>query len=170
MPSMAESVSQPNLAPSRGLIARVFGAHASLGSWLERQVEPVFNVGVRVWMAKIFFDSGLIRVSTWEKQAGLFTDIHPVPGVPGMIAAALTTAGELALPVLLVLGLLTRLPALGLLAMTMVIQFVAAQTPQGIENGIGHPQHYLWMFLLGYLAIRGGGSLALDRILAPARR
>ncbi len=170
MSMMAEKMSASPLAAAPRLLRRALAAYAGSGAWLERMAEPLFNLGARFWMAKIFFDSGLVRIANWEKQADLFETIHPVPGVPAQLSAALTTAGELVLPVLLVFGLLTRLPALGLLAMTMVIQFVAAQTPQGIENGIGHPQHYLWMFLFGYLVIRGGGALSLDRFLAPARR
>lgn len=148
----------------------MLAAHASIGMWLERAAEPIFNLLVRFWMARIFFDSGIIRISTWAKQPDLFENIHPVPGLPPQIAAALTTVGELVLPVLLLCGFVTRLPALGLLAMTMVIQFVAAQTPQGIENGIGNPQHYLWMLLLGYLVIRGGGPLSVDRLATQIHR
>jgi len=157
---------------SRGVFSlpgRLFDAHEAVGRGLAAYLEPLFNLAARIWMGKIFFDSGLIRISTWEKQASLFTNIHPVPGVPGNIAAIAATAGELALPVLLVVGLFTRVPALGLLIMSFVIQFVSAQTPQGIENEISNPQHYLWMFLFGYLVIRGGGPLSIDGFIKSQR-
>jgi putative oxidoreductase len=152
------------------MIARLFSAHAALGRRLERVAEPLFNLAVRFWMARIFFDAGLLRVANWEKQADLFETIHPVPGVPPQLAALVTTAAELALPVLLMLGILTRLPALAMLAMTLVIQFVVGATPQGIENGIANPQHYLWMLLLGYLVIRGGGPFSIDRLATQIHR
>jgi putative oxidoreductase len=150
-------------------LGRLFDAHEAVGRRLMSWLEPIFALGVRVWMGKIFFDSGLNRALNWDKQAGLFTDIHPVPGIPGNIAAIVTTAGELLLPVLLVFGLFTRVPALGMLLMAMVIEFVSAQTPQGIENGISNPQHYLWMLLFGYLFIRGGGPLSVDGFIKSQR-
>src|SRR5688572_2217522 len=78
-------------ASRAGLPSRLFDAHEAIGGWLTKAVEPAFNLLARFWMARIFFDSGLIRIRTWEKQPDLFENIHPVPGVPGEIAALLTT-------------------------------------------------------------------------------
>ncbi len=155
--------------PSTSLFGRLADAHEAFGRAAAAWIEPLFNLGVRVWIGKIFFDSGWLRVNTWEKQAGLFTDIHPIPGIPGTIAAIVTTAGEIILPALLVLGLFTRVPALGLLLMAAVIEFVAARTPQGIENGLSNPQHVLWMLLCLYLVIRGGGPLSADGFIKRQR-
>jgi len=151
------------------LPGRLFDAHEDVGRRLASTVEPVFNLGVRLWMAKIFFDSGLVRVNSWAKQPELFEKFHPVPGIPPALAAYVTTVAELVLPALLVLGLFTRLPALGMLVMAMVIEFVSARTPEGIEAGIGNPQHVLWMLLLGYLFIRGGGPLSADGLITRRR-
>lgn len=162
----------PGAAPRRpatSLFGRLADAHEAFGRVAAAWVEPLFNLGVRIWIGKIFFDSGWLRFNTWEKQASLFTDIHPIPGIPGNIAAIVTTAGEIILPALLVLGLFTRVPALGLLLMAAVIEFVAARTPQGIENGLSNPQHILWMLLCLYLVIRGGGPLSADGFIKGQR-
>jgi len=59
------------------------------------------------------------------------------------------------LPILLVLGLATRLSALGLLGMTAVIQvFVYPDA---------WPTHLTWAVPLLYLAGRGAGPVSLDR-------
>lgn len=119
-------------------------------------------LGARLWLANLFFFVGLSRLNEWDNQAFLFSEIHPFPGVPGEVAAVGATAGEILLPVLLALGLLTRVGALGLLAMTATIQFIVARTPQGMENMIANPEHYTWMAVALLIAILGGGRVSLD--------
>jgi putative oxidoreductase len=66
----------------------------------------------------------------------LFTDEYKVPILPPEIAAYMATAVELTAPVLLWLGLATRLGAAAMLGMTLVIQtFVYPQS---------YPTHLLW--------------------------
>ena len=72
-----------------------------------------------------------------------------------MPAAVMATAGELILPVMLVLGLGTRVSALGLLIMTAVIQFVVM--PDHL--------HYWWMLVLGFLLSEGGSRWSMDNLL-----
>lgn len=79
----------------------------------------------------------------------------------------MTTIGEISLGILFILGLFGRLSAVGLLVMTMMIQFVVAQTPQGMENGIGNPEHYLWMMMFLLMAAIGPGKISVDNFLAP---
>lgn len=131
----------------------------------ERWAGPLVDLAARLLLGKIFLDSGLARVGNWSSQGFLFTHIHPVPGVPASLAAPLVTGAELVLPVLLFVGLAGRLSAAGLFVMTAVIQFVVAQTPAGMENGIGNPVHYLWLVIAAYLVLRGPGTLSADRLL-----
>jgi len=154
---------------TRGLLARVGSLHAWLGSRLDTWLGPLAEVAARFWLGLIFFRSGLLRVESWSSQEFLFGSIHPVPGLPALPAAVITTAGELVLPVLLWLGLGQRLAALGLFAMTAVIQFVVAQTPEGIENKIGNLEHYAWMVGFLLLASRAPSVLALDHWLWRGR-
>ena len=151
------------------IFGRLFDAHEAAGRSLMFWLEPVFALAVRVWMGRIFFDSGFNRFLNWSKQPELFENIHPVPFLPPKLAAIVATAGELILPVLLVLGLFSRVPAIGMLIMAAVIEFIAARTPQGVENGISNPQHILWMLLLAYLFIRGGGPLSIDGLIERQR-
>lgn len=154
----------------RSLVGALAARHEAAGRAIETFAEPLFNLGLRLWMGWTFFTAGKARITGWGGQEYLFTEIHPLPVLPAKVWAIVTTAAELVLPVLLVLGLVTRLPALGLLAMAMVIQFVLGDATVG-ENlkgepiKIAHAIHYAWMVALGYLAIRGGSTLSVDRLL-----
>src|SRR3989344_8494757 len=66
---------------------------------------PVGDLIVRFWLAKIFFDSGLTKIQSWESTVLLFTNAYHVPLLSPPVAAFLGTAFELILPVLLVLCL-----------------------------------------------------------------
>jgi len=114
----------------------------------------------RLALAAVFFLSGRTKVdgllTVNEGAYALFREEYKVPLLPPEIAAHLATYAEHLLPLLLVLGLLTRLSALGLLGMTAVIQvFVYPDA---------WPTHLTWATAALYLAGRGGGPLALDRI------
>ena len=87
----------------------------------------------------------------------LFREEYKLPLIPPEWAAQMATVSEHLFPVLLVLGLATRLSALALLGMTLVIQvFVYPDA---------WPTHLSWAALMLYLAGRGAGSLSLDRWL-----
>lgn len=125
----------------------------------------IVTLGIRLYIARIFYNTGLVRLNSWDSQEFLFTDIHPVPFLPPAVAAPITTFGELALSVALAFGFLGRLSGLGLLVMAMVIQLVVAQTPQGVENGIGNNVHYLWILLCLIVAINGPGKISVDKLI-----
>ena len=91
-------------------------------------------------------------------------------GIPGAaaspnIAAVAGTLGELLFPTLLVLGLLTRVGALGLFAVNAmaVISYWQFLGAEGNEAALA--QHVLWGFMLIVLAVCGGGALTLDQKL-----
>jgi putative oxidoreductase len=166
----SQDSSQDSPAASGGApLAALYARGEPLRHALEAYLQPLALLAARLWMATIFFDAGWSRVTNWGSQSFLFDQIHPVPFVPAALAAPLTTVGELSLAVLLALGLLGRLSAAGLLVMTMVIQWVVGATPQGMENGIAHPSHYLWMLVFALLIAVGPGKLSLDRLLGGAR-
>lgn len=93
-----------------------------------------------------------------ELTVALFRDEYKVPILPPELAALLATWAEHLFPVLLVLGLGTRFAALGLLAMTAVIQLF-------VYPG-AWPTHGSWAAVLLYLAARGPGRISLDHRLA----
>lgn len=116
---------------------------------------------LRLGVAAPFFMSGRTKVEGWLTLSPsthyLFAEEYRVPLLAPETAAYLATYAEHLLPILLVLGLLTRPAALGLLLMTLVIQIFVA--PGGL------PTHLLWAGPLVYLIARGPGALSLDRPL-----
>ena len=90
----------------------------------------------------------------------LFRTEYKLPLVPPELAAHLATYAEHLFPLLLVLGLFTRLSALALLGMTLTIQLFVYPD--------AWPTHLSWAALLLYLVGRGGGVLSLDRWLRIA--
>ena len=115
----------------------------------------------RFALAAIFLISGRTKVegllTVSEGTYALFRDEYKVPLLAPEVAAHLATYAEHLLPALLVLGLFTRLSALGLLAMTAVIQLFVYPD--------AWPTHLSWAALALYLIGRGGGALSLDRRL-----
>jgi len=115
----------------------------------------------RVAIAAVFFQSGRTKVSgildVTEQAVGLFRDEYRLPLVDPAFAAHAAAYAEHALPLLLVLGLGTRAAALGLLAMTAVIEvFVYPDA---------WPTHLSWAAPLLLIAARGAGAWSLDRTL-----
>jgi putative oxidoreductase len=115
----------------------------------------------RIAIAAIFFLSGRTKVDGWltvnDSAYSLFQYEYQVPLVPFEIAANLAAWAEHLFPLLLVLGLFTRLSALALLGMTLVIQVFVY--PDAWAT------HLSWAGLLLYLVGRGAGTLSLDRWL-----
>jgi putative oxidoreductase len=129
---------------------------------LELFALPVLLVAMRLWIADVFFTSGRSKIQNWEGTLQLFQYEYAVPLLPIGLAAVLATVFELAMPVLLAVGLATRLAALPLLAMAMVIQFVLGAANPAFD----HVEHFYWMFLLSTLVVLGAGPLSLDHVIA----
>lgn len=115
----------------------------------------------RFAIAAIFFFSGRTKVDGFltvnDSAYYLFQEEYKVPLVPPEIAAHMATYAEHLFPLLLVLGLFTRLSALALLGMTAVIQIFVYPD--------AWPTHLSWAGLLLYLIARGGGKASLDRMI-----
>ncbi|UVL64720.1 DoxX family protein [Pseudomonas sp. B21-031] len=123
--------------------------------------DTVLCLVARLGIASVFFMSGRTKVegllsitpSTYE----LFQSEYALPLVSPWLAAHLATYAEHLFPLLLVLGLFTRLSALALLGMTTVIEvFVYPDA---------WPTHLSWAGLLLLLVAKGAGALSLDRVL-----
>ena len=123
--------------------------------------ESLIALLLRVGIAVPFFLSGRTKVdgliTLSPSTEYLFAEEYRVPLLPPDLAAHLATYAEHLLPVLLVLGLFTRISALGLIVMTLVIQLFVVPT--------GWPTHLLWAGPLVYLLARGPGGWSLDRLL-----
>nr|WP_240634332.1 DoxX family protein [Pseudomonas otitidis] len=116
---------------------------------------------VRVGIASVFFLSGRTKVegllSITPGTYELFRSEYALPLLPPELAAHLATYAEHLFPLLLVLGLATRLSALALLGMTLVIQVFVY--PDAWST------HLSWAALLLVLVGRGAGAWSLDRRL-----
>jgi putative oxidoreductase len=160
---MATTLSDPAVTPARARGASL--VRASIG-FAERWLAPALFLAIRLWMAQIFFQSGLLKLQNLSGAIFLFSDVHPVPFLPPWLAAYLATTVELVCPVLLVLGLAARLAALPMLVMTLVIQFVVGAA----DPAFYLTEHYYWMFLLAVIITRGPGPLSIDHLLARRRK
>jgi putative oxidoreductase len=128
-------------------------------------LQPLAALAARVYVAHAFFLSGLTKIRDWGTTIALFTDEYKVPLLSPEVAAAMGTAGELALPVLLVLGLGGRFAALGLSVINVVAVISLSEiAPAALQ------QHITWGVLLAGLAIYGCGKYALDDWLAANLR
>ena len=124
-------------------------------------LQPLAALSARLYVAQVFFLSGLTKLRDWGTTVALFTDEYQVPLLSPPLAAFMGTSGELVLPVLLVLGLGGRLAALGLFVVNAVAVIALADIPPAALQ-----QHILWGALLAGLAVYGPGTWSLDRVLS----
>jgi putative oxidoreductase len=155
----ASTLSDPAAAPA---LARGTSMVRALIGFAERWLAPIVFLAIRLWMAQIFFRSGLLKLQNLDGAIFLFSDVHPVPLLPPWLAAYLATTVELVCPVLLVLGLAARLAALPMLVMVLVIQFVVGSADPAFHL----TEHYYWMFLLAVIITKGPERLSIDHLLA----
>ena len=143
------------------------------------RVQALLNTVVafvaRFSMAAVFWKSGQTKVEGFaldivsgefrlgwprlsDNAVALLREEYEVPWLPREWGALMAATGEHVLPVLLLLGLATRLSALGLLGMTLVIQLL-------VYPG-AYPTHGTWAAVLLYLMAHGPGQLSLDAWIA----
>ena len=125
--------------------------------WLDRVPYCLLAVPLRVAVATVFWNSAMSKLANWNTTLFLFEEEYRLPLLPPDIAAYLGTAIELTMPVLLILGLLTRPAALVLLGMTFVIQVFVYP--------LAWPTHIQWAAMLLVLLCRGAGGFSLDRLI-----
>ena len=133
--------------------------YAGFGELVER-LQPIFALAVRVYVAHVFFASGLIKIMSWNSTLALFANEFHVPLLPPTVAAYLGTAAELGLPVLLALGLGTRFAAIAL----FVFNIVAVISYPDLSDA-GLKDHMLWGALLLVTFFYGPGKISVDHFL-----
>lgn len=128
-------------------------------------LQPLAALLARLYIAQVFFLSGLTKLRDWDTTLALFADEYKVPLLSPAMAAFMGTAGEIVLPVLLVLGLAGRFSALGLFVVNAVAVIALSEiAPAALQ------QHVFWGTLLAGLAIYGLGPWTLGRWLTPKLR
>jgi putative oxidoreductase len=122
--------------------------------------DSLLSLIARLSIAALFLMSGRTKVSGFltitDSTYELFRDEYKIPLIPSDIAAHIATYSEHFFPVLLVLGLFTRLSAAALLGMTLVIEIFVYPD--------AWPTHLSWAGLLLILIGRGAGKLSLDHL------
>ncbi len=139
------------------LIFRFAKQYYIASHWPE-YLSPAFDLVLRVFLANVFFKSGLTKIQSWDSTLYLFSDVYNVPLLPSDIAAYMATAGELGLSVLLVLGLFGRFATAGL----FILNAVAAYSYYSGLSEAGLNQHLYWGLLLAVLLILSSGTYSVD--------
>jgi putative oxidoreductase len=124
---------------------------------LERFPLSIIQLAMRVGVGAVFFKAGLLKYNSWEFTVQLFRDEYKVPLLEPAMAARIAMVQELSVPILLFLGLATRLATLPLLGMIAVIQtfvYPGAWT-----------EHLVWSSILVFLLTKGPGAFSVDYLI-----
>jgi len=142
-----------NTARPPSLMSHFVGLYCAASRLLAR-LQPLLLLGFRLYVAQVFFMSGLTKTRDWSSTVALFTDEYHVPP-----SAAAT---ELSMPIFLALGLGSRLAAGVLFAFNIiaVLSYYETLTQTG-----GVKDHVLWGTMLLVLTVFGPGKIALDTLL-----
>jgi len=148
------SASKPR--EDRGLVGMVMALNRGLS-----YLTPIVDLAVRLWVAKVFFQSGLTKIQSFSTTVQLFKYEYSVPLLTPEVAAYLGTISELFFPVLLALGLGGRVAA----AVLFIYNIVAVVSYPEL-GAAGREQHYVWGILLLVTLAHGPGKLSLDHWIA----
>lgn len=127
-----------------------------------------FDLVLRLYLLKVFFQSGLTKIQSWQSTIDLFAYEYNVPFLPPEVAAMAATGGELILPVLILLGLLTRPAAIGLFVLNAVAAYAYALTD--FYNFTGMLDHILWGAMILVYILYGSSPLSLDNLFFGRKR
>ncbi len=118
-------------------------------------IAPLLDIIRRPAIAHAFFLSALVKIADWDNALYLSANEYPVSWMNPVLAAYVGVTIELVGALLLSLGLMTRFAALGLLILTIVMQF--AYQPVNAQA--------FWIIMLGYWVVKGGGLKSIDFLL-----
>jgi putative oxidoreductase len=139
-----------------GRLAAIYSRAAQL----VHKLQPLLLLGFRLYVAKVFFQSGLTKLHDWSVTVALFTNEYHVPVLPPSVAALMGTATELSMPMLLALGLATRFGAFVLFFFNIIAVVSYAALPD-----IAIKDHILWGTMILVILLVGPGRISLDRLL-----
>ena len=129
---------------------------AVLFGLIKTYIGPVYMLFVRYWIAAIFFISGLVKIGDLDVAVFRFQQEYETTA----LVAYLATFVELVFPVLLVVGVGTRLATLPLIILTLTLQFTFRD----------HIDHLYWLLLLGLILLRGPGPVSVDHWIGTRLR
>lgn len=172
------------------LYDRFFSILASAaGEWFLPTLARFIFIAV---LLKYFWGSAMTKVGTgfgglFNLDANGYVQIFPTKmdmlgydpsglGLVYKVVAVLGTWSEFILPALILIGLLTRLAALGMVGFVLV-QTVVDVTGHGSKLGAWFnntssdliaDQRLLWFMLFAFMIVKGAGPLSLDRLMRRA--
>lgn len=123
-------------------------------------ISPLANLAIRLWVANVFFKSGMTKIKSWDSTLYLFEEEYAVPFLPPEIAAYIGTAVELSIPILLVFGLTGRFAALIL----FVFNIMAVVSYPDL-NAAGVRDHQVWGIMLMIPLLYGPGKISIDNFI-----
>ena len=132
----------------------------SLRAWLARFPLSIILLAGRIGVGATFFKAGLLKYRSFEFTVKLFEEEYRVPLLDPAVAARIAMVQELTIPILLFLGLATRVATLPLLGMIAVIQIFVYPN--------AYNEHLAWGSILVLLLTRGPGVWSLDHLVERA--
>lgn len=137
----------------------------ALAARVLNHLQPALALGARGYVSWQFLKSGYLKTLSWDSTLYLFENEYHTPLLPAHAAAYAGTFGELFFPSLLVLGLFSRLGAIGLSFVNAiaVISYTDVLLAPGSEAALG--QHILWGSILLFLCVYGPGKISADYLL-----
>lgn len=163
-------------APDGGAIA---GLVRTIHATLSRIPDTLIATVARFSIAAVFWKSGQTKIEGlaidivssefvlgWPRLSDsalfLFQEEYRLPLLPPELAAMAAAGAEHLFPILILMGLATRLSALALLVMTLTIQIFVYPSAYAV--------HGVWAAVLLFLMAHGAGRFSLDHWLAQRRR
>jgi len=133
---------------------------AALGVRALDFLAPLVDLAVRVYVANVFWKSGLVKITSWQSTLFLFENEYHVPLLSPAIAAVLATGVELAGAALLVIGLGGRAAAVALSVLNVV---AVISYPELSDAGIRN--HLYWGLFLLLFVVHGPGEISADHLI-----
>ncbi len=132
-------------------------------------LQPLFALAARVYVCWQFLTSGYLKITNWDSTLYLFENEYHTPVLSPHVAAVAGAFGELFFPTLLIIGLASRLSAIGLFFVNAlaVISYSQVLLAEGSEAALG--QNILWGSLLLFLIVYGPGRISVDYLLDRSR-
>jgi putative oxidoreductase len=129
----------------------------------------LISLAIRLYVGLQFFKAGLTKIADWSSTLALFRDEYHVPVLPPELAAAMGTMGELGLPLLLFIGLLSRPAALGLFFVNLMA-VISYPTLFQFDCTAALNDHFSWGALLLVVAAFGGANFSMDYWLSRSSK
>jgi putative oxidoreductase len=120
-------------------------------------LSPIADLILRLWVANIFWKSGINKYQSMDTTKMLFEHEYKVPYLEPEMAAYIATGAELIFPALLAIGLAGRFSAGAL----FVFNIVAVISYPSL-NVAGQMDHLLWGILLLIPFLHGPGKISID--------